>query len=43
MTLEKALRNLDTTRQIFLNRSPENDRVAEDQRVNGYGWFSVQV
>jgi len=37
MTLEKALRNLDTTRQIFLSLSPESDRVPENHRVNGYG------
>jgi len=28
MTLEKALRNLDTTRQIFLSPGPESDRDA---------------
>ena len=42
MTLEKASRNLDTTRKIFLSLSPESDRVAENQRVNGYG-FPVHV
>lgn len=44
MTLEKALRNLDTTRQIFLSPSPESDWLQGNQRMNVDGQvFSSSV
>lgn len=41
MTLEKALRNLDTTRKIFLSLSPESDRGCREPTCE-WLWASFQ-